>query len=205
MSRRAKSSLWILPEWSVLMCDDYCRSRPAGWVQMEAGIAEEHQVLHTVEAVPASISVPQLVLGTESVFHGRCSLISDQTFSVAVILPGLWSVSFSFSCSTSIGSLAIPCSFQLFCACSSKKNMVGYSSHPTSLRQTLLLDVISVHLKLRMFHQEISRLPDRLESLLNATLKTFWSLDWVWEVWKSPYSWSWKDSQIVSSSLNSLM
>lgn len=79
MSRRAKSSLWILHEYSLLMCDDYCRSRPAGCVQMEAGIAEEHHVLNTVKTVPASISVHQLVLGTEGVFCGSCSLISDQT------------------------------------------------------------------------------------------------------------------------------
>lgn len=54
-----------------------------------------------------------------------------------------------------------------------KPQTLGHSSHPASLRQTLSLDVISVHLKLRRFHQEISRLPGRLESLLNTTLKTF--------------------------------
>lgn len=46
---------------------------------MEYSIAEEHHVLHTVKIAPASISVPQLVPEMESVFHGSCSLISDQT------------------------------------------------------------------------------------------------------------------------------
>lgn len=145
------------------MCDDYCRSRPAGCVQMEAGIAEEHHVLNTVKTVPASISVHQLVLGTEGVFCGSCSLISDQTVlcgndpSGARPLKCLFFTQL-FNKVLEVSQYPFHFKYSVHVLVTKKKKRLGHSSHPASLRQTLSLDVINVHLKLR-FHQEISRLP----------------------------------------------
>lgn len=138
-------------------------------------------------------------------WHAHWSLI--KLFCVAVLLhkSGLWSVPSSLSCATRYCKLTIPFSFQLLCAYSSYRKYVETLLPPLQPEANIVTGCDQCPLKTEKVHQEIAKLPGRLESLLNTALKTFWSLDWIWEVWKSPWSWSCKKNQIVSSSLNSLM
>lgn len=101
MLRRAKSSLWILHEWSLLMCDDYCSPGQQDVCRWRLALLRSTMYLTLLKLCQHPSLCTNWCWGQKvcSMAAARWSLI--KLCSVAMILqkPGLWSVSSSLNCS----------------------------------------------------------------------------------------------------------